>query len=101
MTSASTSHSTDVAIESLASAKTLAVSGYPNPSESSFSVQINGRSTEKISIRVTDLTGRLIEARNNIGATQVLKIGSTYKAGMYYIEVTQGAAKRQLKMVKQ
>jgi hypothetical protein len=81
--------------------KNFTINGYPNPSRTSFNIQIDGLSTEKISIRVTDLTGRLIEARNNIGATQVLKIGSTYKAGMYYIEVTQGAAKRQLKMVKQ
>lgn len=97
----STSRSSDVAMESLAPAKSFAVSGYPNPSRAGFSVQIDGLSTEKTSVKVTDLSGRVIEQRNNVSANQVLKIGDSYKAGMYYIEVTQGAVKKQLKMVKQ
>jgi hypothetical protein len=81
--------------------KSFAVSGFPNPSRTGFTIQIDGASTEKASIKVTDLAGRLIETRSNVAANQVLKIGDTYKAGMYYVEVTQGASKKQLKMVKQ
>ena len=81
--------------------KEFAISGYPNPSRANFNVQINGISTEKVSIRVTDMTGRLVEQRTNLAANQVVALGNNYGAGMYYIEVTQGGNKKQLKVVKQ
>lgn len=77
------------------------VSGYPNPSRTSFNIQVSGLSTESVSIKVTDMTGRLVEQRTSVPANQTIQIGSTYSAGLYYIEVTQGTAKQQLKMVKQ
>ena len=77
------------------------VSGYPNPSRSSFNIQVSGLSTENVSIKVTDMTGRLIEQRTSVPANQTIQIGTNYRAGLYYIEVSQGAAKQQLKMVKQ
>ncbi|HVF97058.1 MAG TPA: T9SS type A sorting domain-containing protein [Flavisolibacter sp.] len=83
------------------SEKELAVSGYPNPSRSSFSIRVDGLSAEKVSIRVTDMTGRLVEQRTNVAANQVLQIGSTYKAGMYYVDVMQGGVSKQLKLTKQ
>ncbi|WP_172623217.1 T9SS type A sorting domain-containing protein [Flavisolibacter ginsenosidimutans] len=94
-----TSRSSDPASMGLSNAFT--VSGYPNPSRSSFNIQVSGVSTENVSIRVTDMTGRLIEQRTSVPANQTIQIGSTYRAGLYYIEVSQGAAKQQLKMVKQ
>ncbi len=81
--------------------ESFAISGYPNPSRTGFSIKIDGLSTEKASIRVTDMTGRLVEERSNISANQVLKVGDNYRAGMYYIEVTQGNNKQNLKLVKQ
>ena len=84
-----------------AAASQFAVSGYPNPSRTGFNVQINGLTTEKVRIRVTDMSGRLVEQRTNLAANQVVSVGSNYRAGMYYIEVTQGENKQQIKMVKQ
>jgi hypothetical protein len=81
--------------------KAFAVSGYPNPSRAAFNLQINGLTSETVSVKVTDATGRLVEQRTNLAANQVLSVGNTYKAGLYYIEVAQGAKKQQLKMVKQ
>lgn len=82
-------------------AKAFAISGYPNPSRSNFNVKIDGASTDKVSVKVTDMTGRLVEQRTNVAANQVLNIGSNYRAGMYYIEVAQGTSKKQVKLVKQ
>ena len=81
--------------------KEFAISGYPNPSRGNFNVLINGLATEKVSIRVTDMSGRLIEQRANLAANQVVNIGNTYTPGLYYVEVVQGGVKKQLKMVKQ
>lgn len=79
----------------------FAISGYPNPSKGNFNIRIDGSATENVSVRVTDLSGRLIEQRTNVPANQTLQIGTNYRAGMYYIEVSQGGAKKQLKIVKQ
>ncbi len=62
---------------------------------------MDGLSSEKVSIKVTDMTGRLIEQRSNLSANQALRVGDNYRAGMYYVEVTQGASKKQVKLVKQ
>ena len=83
------------------SKKAFAVSAYPNPSRTHFSVQIEGPVTEPVTIRVTDISGRLIEQRTKQVVNQVITIGATYKPGLYYIEVWQGTNKKQLKMVKQ
>jgi len=82
-------------------ANAFTVSGYPNPSRSGFTIQVSGLSSESVSIKVTDMTGRLIEQRTSVPSNQSLQIGSTYRAGLYYVEVTQGTATQQLKLVKQ
>lgn len=81
--------------------KDLAISGFPNPSSTGFSIQIDGLSNERAGIKVTDLNGRLIEQRTNIAGSQILKIGANYGAGMYNVEVIQGAKRKQVKLVKQ
>ena len=87
--------------ETISSRKGFAISGYPNPSRAGFNIQLDGLSTEKVSIKVTDITGRIVEQRFNITPNQAIKIGENYRVGMYYIEVAQGANKQQLKLVKQ
>ena len=98
---ASTSSRSGIPVTDVAFEKGLAVSGYPNPSRTSFNIQVDGLSTERASVKITDLNGRVIETRTNIAANQLLRIGSNYKAGMYYVEVVQGSIKKQLKLVKQ
>lgn len=98
---ASTSRYRNEQVSNFNTENAFAVSGYPNPSRGAFNLQINGLAAEKVSVKVTDATGRLVEQRTNLAANQVLSIGNTYKAGLYYIEVAQGAKKQQLKMVKQ
>lgn len=100
ITSSSTSASVVAEGISLISEKSFAISGYPNPSKAGFNVLIDGISTEKNSIRITDINGRVIEQRSNIASNGVVKIGNNYRAGIYYLEVMQGANKKQLKLVK-
>lgn len=88
-------------ITAVAGENKFAISGYPNPSKNGFSIQIDGASSEKATVKVTDLSGRLIEQRTNVAANQIIKIGDNYKAGMYYVEVIQGASRQQVKLVKQ
>lgn len=81
--------------------KQFSASGYPNPSRGNFSIQLEGATTENVGIRVTDVSGRLIEHRTNLAPNQIIAVGATYKAGLYYVEVSQGSNKQHLKMIKQ
>jgi hypothetical protein len=55
---------------------------------------------QKIQLRVTDITGRLIQVFNNLAAGQVMEIGSTYRPGIYILQMIQGNQHKQLKLLK-
>jgi uncharacterized repeat protein (TIGR03803 family) len=73
----------------------------PNPSNSQFTLKIeSGNTRETVSLRVADVLGRVVEVRNNIFAGQTLLIGNNYRPGVYFVEVSQGNNKKQLKLIK-
>ena len=73
----------------------------PNPSSSQFTLKIeSGNTKEILNLRVVDVFGKVIEVKNNIFAGQTLQIGNNYRPGFYFVEVTQGNNKKQLKLIK-
>ena len=75
---------------------------YPNPSTNYFTLNIQtGNDKEKISVRLIDVAGRVMETRNNLSGSQVIKIGNNLKAGLYIAEIRQGNSTRQIKLLKQ
>ena len=75
---------------------------YPNPSTSQFTVQIESSNrTEKIQVRVMDLSGRIVELLNNLSGSQTIRLGGNYRPGMYIVEMIQGDSRKQLKLIKQ
>jgi len=75
---------------------------YPNPSISYFTLNIQtGNTKEKISVRLIDVAGRVMETRNNLSGSQVVRIGNSLKAGLYIAEIRQGNSIRQIKLLKQ
>src|SRR5688572_3835877 len=82
--------------------KSTLVRVYPNPSTSYFTLNIETSSDkEKISVRLIDVAGRVVEVKNNLSGDQVLKIGSNLKAGLYIAEIRQGNSSKQIKLLKQ
>jgi hypothetical protein len=74
----------------------------PNPFANSFTLQLNSSNNkERISIRVMDISGRVIEARTSVAPNSVLQLGSGYTAGTYLVEVLQGTKRTTLKVMKQ
>jgi hypothetical protein len=74
---------------------------FPNPSRDNFTVNIRtGNAAEKISVRLFDAAGRVVEMKNNISGSRVLRIGNNLKAGIYIAEIRQGKSSRQLKLMK-
>jgi len=75
---------------------------YPNPSTSYFTMNIETfNNKEKISVRLIDVAGRIIETRNNLSGGQLVRIGNNLKAGLYIAEIRQGNSTRQIKLLKQ
>src|SRR5258705_10696054 len=75
---------------------------YPNPSRSYFTVNIETtNSVDKISVRLIDVTGRVLEVKNNLSGSQTLRIGNNVRAGLYFAEIRQGSDTKQIKLFKQ
>jgi hypothetical protein len=89
------------AIEEAGAKNKFDATAYPNPSSGTFVLQLEGVSNELVSIRIVDMTGRLVEERTNLASNQPIKIGEKYAPGMYYVQVKQGLSSKQLKLVKQ
>jgi uncharacterized lipoprotein YddW (UPF0748 family) len=72
----------------------------PNPAIDHFSIHTHSLSELPVSIKVTDITGRIIEIRRSLPANGVFQLGSRYKAGVYFLEISQGDQVRSLKLLK-
>ena len=82
--------------------RTTVVQVFPNPSRNYFTVDIQTmNNNDKISIRVIDIAGRVVEARENLIGSQALRIGNNLRAGMYFVQIRQGDNVEQLKLLKQ
>jgi large repetitive protein len=83
-------------------AQTFQVTATPNPTFSSFNLNITGNNASGlVNVKVTDILGRVVEAKQNLAPGQTLRIGSEYKPGVYIVQVMQGDTVKQLKLVKQ
>ena len=79
---------------------TLEVNAMPNPSKDHFNLDIRGDKNNPVTIRVTDISGRVIEQYEKVSANSVLKIGRKLKGGSYFVEVIQADQRRFVKIIK-
>jgi hypothetical protein len=80
----------------------LSMSAYPNPTASYFTLTITAENpSDKISIKVYDLFGRIIDKKENLRGNQNIRLGDKYPHGVYFAEVTSGGEKVAVKLVKQ
>jgi hypothetical protein len=78
----------------------FAVKVRPNPTTNFFTFDIRSKSDEKVSLKVMDFSGRIVETRAGISPNATLEIGSNYPRGTYSAEVRQGNKKETVIMVK-
>ena len=72
-----------------------------NPTETQFTLLPESSVDHPISVRIMDITGRIMETRNNIRPGQLVSFGSNFKAGTYFAEILQGDRKKMITLVKQ
>jgi hypothetical protein len=79
----------------------LMVKAYPNPSSQYFNVTTQGGSTsEPMTLRVLDLSGRLLQVKTGVTTNSTLQIGQDLAAGSYVLELLQGNRKVEQKVIK-
>ena len=64
-------------------------------------IVVTGNALHPITIRVTDMLGRVVSAWQNVSAGSKLYFGDKYLPGIYFVQATQGNQVSILKVVKQ
>lgn len=70
----------------------IEVGVFPNPSNDLFNVNVLTSSDEVTSVKLMDVTGRIIESIQLSNGERTVQVGQQLNAGLYLIQVTQGAA---------
>jgi len=78
----------------------LQVDVSPNPSTDQFTLIIKGAAGETVTVRITDITGRIKERHEAVPANGILQLGASWKGGSYFAEVVQGDQRKVVKLVK-
>lgn len=73
----------------------------PNPGRGAFMLNMQtDNHSERIQIRITNMSGRIVSTISNLIGSQVVRIGDGLDAGVYFVKITQGGKSIQLKLVK-
>ena len=79
----------------------LTVKVSPNPSSKVFVMIVNSGTKLPVTVRLTDMNGRIMEAHQNIPLNTPLRVGGELVAGLYIAEVVQGSERISVKLIKQ
>ena len=79
----------------------LTVTVSPNPSPAEFILLTASNSEATLSLKVLDITGRMVEVKTRLAANGTIHLGGTYPAGIYIAELTQDNKKIRFKLIKQ
>ncbi len=77
----------------------LSITAWPNPTVTYFNLKVKSPVKETVIIRMYDMAGKLMEIKSGVPGDNFI-IGERVRSGMYIIEVSQGANKQKVKLVK-
>ncbi len=85
----------------VASEVAFKVAAYPNPFTSDFTISMTSPSTQKVSVKVYDMLGKMVESREVDAADlQAEQVGAQFPAGVYNVVVSQDGNVRTLRVIK-
>lgn len=100
LTSANTGQKEEMEIKAREVSNGLDVIAFPNPSANNFTIDVKANSiTEKITMQVIDMHGRIIETRN-VNGNSLIRFGERYNPGTYFVRIIQGKEHKEIKLVK-
>jgi autotransporter-associated beta strand protein len=72
-----------------------------NPSTSMFVLKIESNNfDEKVTLKIVDISGRIVEVKQNLYVGAMVELGMDYKAGSYFVEAIQGEQSKVIKLFK-
>jgi hypothetical protein len=74
---------------------------YPNPFNSDFRISVESESSELVSVKIYDLTGKVMQQIDKITPDQEIIMGKDLGAGIYIMKIQQGAQVQNVRIVKQ
>lgn len=78
----------------------LSVIVAPNPSISYFTLLLESKSDSPVQLKVTDVNGRLMDAKSKIPSNSSVHIGQNYPTGSYFAELIQGSQRKVIQLIK-
>ena len=78
----------------------LGVVVMPNPGSVFFDMAIRSVNVNLVSVRIFDISGRVLEQHEKITPNTVLRLGQKWKSGTYFAEVIQGDQRKIVKIIK-
>lgn len=90
---------TEFSATTMESKEEFRVNVSPNPSSGAFRIQVISKSIEPISVRVMDLSGKVLTFNSNVIKGSIV-LGNELRAGTYIAEVIQGTSRQVIKLVK-
>jgi hypothetical protein len=89
--------STSISLDQLGELTAVALQ---NPAAGNFNIIVRSGNTDKVTIQVVDVHGRLVDKLQNVQINQPVRFGEKYSSGIYMLNVLQGQSVKQLKLVK-
>jgi hypothetical protein len=79
----------------------LTVKVTPNPGRGMFKlIAMSDDDKTPIKVRITDISGRVLEQYEKVAAGSLLQVGQSWRGGVYFAEVIQGNQRRVVKIIK-
>jgi len=72
---------------------------FPNPSRHNFQIGTQNGMNKNVLVAIKDAQGRLMYT-GNVNSNDILKIGSAWNAGVYFLEVYDGELRKTIRLVK-
>jgi hypothetical protein len=72
----------------------------PNPTSSHFDLIVTSSNKSPVILKIADLSGRSVAGEQKISPNSFVRLGQSWNAGTYFIEVMQGNQKKVVKVVK-
>jgi hypothetical protein len=91
---------TKMMVENEAANDEIKISVAPNPSNGYFILIPQTKSDLPITLKITDVTGRLVETRSKLAANSKVQVGGEYLSGVYFAEMIQGSQHTAVQLMK-
>ena len=78
----------------------ISIKAFPNPTTNEFYLSSPDKTLERVTIKVMNNFGRVVETFSKVSLSNVLKFGVNYPPGIYAVEIFNNSFSRKLILVK-